>query len=93
MPEEAPLDHPLDQIVVVGGSLAGLRAVEELRHRGFDGRITVISDEAHMPYDRPPLSKQVLAGKWEPDAAMLQARNTKYAAGYDKALNGAKISA
>jgi 3-phenylpropionate/trans-cinnamate dioxygenase ferredoxin reductase component len=54
-------------VVVVGGSLAGLRAAEELRHRGFDGRLTVVGDEEHRPYDRPPLSKQVLAGSWDLD--------------------------
>jgi NADPH-dependent 2,4-dienoyl-CoA reductase/sulfur reductase-like enzyme len=61
----------MQSIVVVGASLAGLRAVEELRHQGYDGRITVIGDELHAPYDRPPLSKQVLAGDWEPDRIAL----------------------
>jgi 3-phenylpropionate/trans-cinnamate dioxygenase ferredoxin reductase component len=55
---------PSHTIVVVGGSLAGLRAAEELRSQGFAGTITVIGDEPHAPYDRPPLSKQVLAGDW-----------------------------
>jgi NADPH-dependent 2,4-dienoyl-CoA reductase/sulfur reductase-like enzyme len=55
----------MPSIVVVGGSLAGLRAAEELRREGFDGTLTVVGDEPHRPYDRPPLSKQVLAGDWE----------------------------
>jgi NADPH-dependent 2,4-dienoyl-CoA reductase/sulfur reductase-like enzyme len=57
----------LRSVVVVGASLAGLRAVEALRHQGFDGRVTVVGAEPHLPYDRPPLSKELLAGKWEPD--------------------------
>lgn len=64
----------MQSIVVVGASLAGLRAVEELRHQGFEGRITVVGDEAHAPYDRPPLSKQVLAGDWELDRISLGVR-------------------
>jgi 3-phenylpropionate/trans-cinnamate dioxygenase ferredoxin reductase subunit len=52
--------------VVVGASLAGLRAAEELRRLGFDGRIAMISAERELPYDRPPLSKELLAGKVEP---------------------------
>lgn len=52
----------LDRIVVVGASLAGLRAVERLRADGYDGAITVLGDEPHAPYDRPPLSKELLAG-------------------------------
>jgi 3-phenylpropionate/trans-cinnamate dioxygenase ferredoxin reductase subunit len=51
-------------IVVVGASLAGLRAAEELRRLGYDGRLTVVGDEPHRPYDRPPLSKELLAGTW-----------------------------
>jgi NADPH-dependent 2,4-dienoyl-CoA reductase/sulfur reductase-like enzyme len=63
----------LDNVVVVGASLAGFRAVEELRHQGYDGGITVIGAEAHLPYDRPPLSKQILAGTWEADRLPLTA--------------------
>src|SRR3954447_15180921 len=53
------------QIVIVGASLAGLRAAEALRLEGFAGRLTLIGDEPHQPYDRPPLSKTVLSG-WLP---------------------------
>lgn len=58
-------------ITIVGASLAGLRAAETLRRDGFDGVVTLIGDELHLPYDRPPLSKQVLAGDWEPDRIAL----------------------
>jgi NADPH-dependent 2,4-dienoyl-CoA reductase/sulfur reductase-like enzyme len=51
--------------VVVGASLAGLRAAEQLRHLGHTGPVIVVGDERHPPYDRPPLSKQLLAGTWE----------------------------
>jgi len=50
------------RIVIVGTSLTGLRAAERLREEGFTGSLTLIGEEAHEPYDRPPLSKQVLAG-------------------------------
>lgn len=48
------------RVVVVGGSLSGLRVTENLRLQGFDGEITVLSGEPHPPYTRPPLSKQLL---------------------------------
>ncbi|MFI6735248.1 NAD(P)/FAD-dependent oxidoreductase [Nonomuraea sp. NPDC050451] len=51
------------RVVVAGASLGGLRAAEQLRAAGWSGPITVIGDEPHMPYNRPPLSKEVLAGK------------------------------
>src|SRR5918999_1820142 len=54
-----------DRVVIVGASLAGLRAAEALRQEGFTGRLTLVGDEPHEPYDRPPLSKAVLTG-WLP---------------------------
>ena len=58
------------RIIIVGASLAGLRAAEALRNEGFKGHLTIIGDEPHEPYDRPPLSKQVQKG-W------VQASHTK----------------
>jgi 3-phenylpropionate/trans-cinnamate dioxygenase ferredoxin reductase subunit len=49
-------------VVVVGGGLAGARAAQELRAQGYDGTITMLAAERHLPYDRPPLSKEVLRG-------------------------------
>lgn len=57
----------VERLVVVGASLAGLRAVEAARKAGFDGAITLIGAERHLPYDRPPLSKDFLDVA-EPDA-------------------------
>lgn len=51
------------RVVVAGASMGGLRAAEQLRAAGWTGDITVVGDEPHMPYNRPPLSKEVLAGK------------------------------
>lgn len=61
-------------VVVVGASLAGWRAVETLRAEGFEGSISLVGEERHLPYDRPPLSKQVLAGTWPPEKAVLADR-------------------
>ncbi|MFB9127843.1 NAD(P)/FAD-dependent oxidoreductase [Paraburkholderia dipogonis] len=47
----------------MGGSVAGLRAVETLRQEGFDGEVMLVGGESHLPYDRPPLTKQILTGE------------------------------
>src|SRR5438309_4064801 len=47
-------------ILIVGGGLAATRTAEQLRRAEFTGAITIVSDEVHLPYDRPPLSKEVL---------------------------------
>ncbi|MCX4815187.1 FAD-dependent oxidoreductase [Streptomyces sp. NBC_01239] len=60
------------RLLVVGASAAGLTTVESLRRKGYDGEIGVVGDEPHAPYDRPPLSKQVLSGVWEPTRATLR---------------------
>ena len=60
------------RIVVVGASAAGLAAAETLRCEGYDGTLTLVGDEPHAPYDRPPLSKQLLAAEWESERLALR---------------------
>jgi len=67
----------IERLVVVGASLAGLRAVEGARKAGFGGRITLIGAETHLPYDRPPLSKKFLEpGTEEPAAPFFRSEQT-----------------
>ena len=69
------LDGPLgdqDHLVVVGASLAGLRAVEGARAAGFAGDITLVGAEEHLPYDRPPLTKEVLTDGEAPPLPLLR---------------------
>jgi 3-phenylpropionate/trans-cinnamate dioxygenase ferredoxin reductase subunit len=61
-------------VVIVGAGLAGLRTAEALRDKGFSGELVLVGDEVHLPYDRPPLSKQVLRGEKEP--MLLRAEDT-----------------
>ena len=73
-------------VVVVGASLAGLRATQELRQGGFTGSLVMVGDEVHYPYDRPPLSKQVLAGTWPPERVVLADRHRLAELGVDLRL-------
>ncbi|GAB3079711.1 FAD-dependent oxidoreductase [Intrasporangium mesophilum] len=66
MPEQ------LRRVVVVGAGVAGLTAADTLRRRGWGGTISVVGAEEHRPYDRPPLSKQVLSGGWGLDRILLR---------------------
>ena len=64
----------MQTIVIVGASLAGLRAAQALRKRGFAGQLVMIGAEPHAPYDRPPLSKQLLSGEWPESKLFFHAR-------------------
>ena len=68
---EARAPRCLERIVVVGGGLAGLESVVALRNGGHAGVVTLVSAERHLPYDRPPLSKEILRG--EADDSNLEA--------------------
>jgi 3-phenylpropionate/trans-cinnamate dioxygenase ferredoxin reductase component len=81
----APLTSE-DHVVVVGAGLAGWRLCEGVRREGFVGAITLIGAEPHRPYDRPPLSKQVLSGKWPADHAFLSPPDAPSDLGVDVAL-------
>ena len=62
----------MQNIVIVGASLAGTRAAETLRSSGFTGTITMVGAENQKPYDRPPLSKNYLAGDWDEERVALR---------------------
>ncbi len=63
-----------DRVVIVGASLAGTNAAATLRKEGFGGELVVIDADPSAPYDRPPLSKQVIAGSWDVDRIGLLVR-------------------
>ncbi|AXG82295.1 NAD(P)/FAD-dependent oxidoreductase [Streptomyces paludis] len=72
--------------MVVGASAAGLAAAEALRREGYDGELTLVGDEPDAPYDRPPLSKQILSGEWEPHRLPLRSPADLDALGLDLRL-------
>ncbi|GAA1647831.1 NAD(P)/FAD-dependent oxidoreductase [Actinoplanes couchii] len=90
-PDAAPagratgVEAPIGRVVIVGASAAGLAAAETLRREGFAGTITLLGDEASAPYDRPPLSKQLLSSVWDADRLLL--RTTEQFAGLDLDLH------
>ncbi|MEU9368313.1 FAD/NAD(P)-binding oxidoreductase [Streptomyces avermitilis] len=59
-------------VLVIGGSVGGLTTVEALRGKGFRGAVQVVGAEAHLPYDRPPLSKKILSGAWDEEQVRLR---------------------
>jgi NADPH-dependent 2,4-dienoyl-CoA reductase/sulfur reductase-like enzyme len=63
--------HP-ETLTIIGASLAGLRAAEGARQAGFTGSITMVGAETHLPYDRPPLSKQLIKGDWDAQRVALR---------------------
>ncbi len=71
---------------MVGAGLAGLRACETLRQQGYGGRLRLIGSERHLPYDRPPLSKQLLAGSWDVDRCLLKSAQGLQALGIEVEL-------
>ncbi len=59
-------------VIIVGAGQAGLQVAVSLRQGGFDGRVVLLGAESHLPYQRPPLSKQVLKGEWPPEKCALR---------------------
>jgi len=69
----------LSKVVVVGASLAGVRAAETLRAQGFDGQLVIVGDEQQPPYDRPPLSKEMLLQKVQAEDIALRISDAVHA--------------
>jgi phthalate 3,4-dioxygenase ferredoxin reductase subunit len=78
--------------VVVGSSVAGVRAAQALRGEGYEGRIVLLGAEREQPYDKPPLSKQRLTGEWGTERMALLNPSEAAAAGIEVALGVAAES-
>ncbi|MGW1025677.1 NAD(P)/FAD-dependent oxidoreductase [Streptomyces sp. NPDC002577] len=59
-------------VLIIGASVAGVAAADTLRAQGLDGKITLVDADPHLPYDKPPLSKQALKDGWKPDKILLR---------------------
>ena len=64
------------RVVIAGAGLGGLRTAEALRAHGFEGEIVIFGDEAHAPYNRPPLSKEALYGEISYEKLAFRVRST-----------------
>ncbi|GAB3807616.1 FAD-dependent oxidoreductase [Humibacter antri] len=80
-----------EHVVIVGGGLAGAKTAEALDNLGFQGTVTLIGEETHLPYERPPLSKDYLAGKTSLDDALVNAKDWYESAGITLKL-GTRVS-
>lgn len=80
-----------ERIVVVGASVAGVRTALALRGQGFEGELILIGDEARLPYDKPPLSKQFLAQEWNLGRFTLLDERAAGDAGIDLRLGAAAV--
>uniref|UniRef100_A0AAU2W574 NAD(P)/FAD-dependent oxidoreductase n=1 Tax=Streptomyces sp. NBC_00008 TaxID=2903610 RepID=A0AAU2W574_9ACTN len=80
------------RIAVVGASAAGLSVVEGLRREGYAGSLTLIGEETHLPYDRPPLSKQLLSGAWDTDRLRLRGKDDIAALGLELRLGSPAVA-
>ena len=76
-------------VVIVGSSVAGVRTARALRTQEFKGLIVLIGRESELPYDKPPLSKQFLAGTWDEDRLTLLTEEDAAAAGIELLLGSA----
>jgi len=79
-------------IAIIGAGQAGGQAAQSLRHAGFDGRLYLIGDEKHGPYQRPPLSKKFLSGEW-PAARLALLPDEFYAVNDIECLFGTRVTA
>ncbi|MCA1217128.1 NAD(P)/FAD-dependent oxidoreductase [Streptomyces sp. 8L] len=82
---------PVGSVLIVGACAGGLATAESLRRKGYEGALTLLGAEDELPYDRPPLSKQVLSGAWEPERARLRSGEALAALGAELVLGDPAI--
>ena len=83
-------NNEINEVVIVGGGLAGANAAFELRELGFKGSVTIVADEAEFPYERPPLSKEYLRGEKQRTDAHVKPAD-EYAVKNIKLMSGTRV--
>ncbi|MDV7353753.1 FAD-dependent oxidoreductase [Rhodococcus oxybenzonivorans] len=78
--------------LVIGASVAGVATADALRAKGLEGKITLVDSEAHLPYDKPPLSKQALSADWDPTTSWLRPEQHYRDKGIDLVLGKRAVS-